>query len=132
MARQLTAQDLADYRADATGGDTFVEDLPPDPDAALGIYAAGGPGADVKLGYDLPAFQVIARAPDPRIAIARLEAIYAYLHGLHSVALVDGTWLVSCAGIQSAPVRIGRDQNGRHQFSLNFACDVRAVTTHRE
>lgn len=132
MARLLTDLDLADYRPDEVGGDTFIENLPPDPDTALAVYSKAGPPADARLGYDEPGIQIVARSADPRVAAASLAAIYDQLHGLVNTELPDGTWLVSCLGQASSPTPLGRDQNGRHEFSLTFACEVRSLTAHRE
>lgn len=134
LARELDARDLVDYQPNAGGGDVFVEeDLPPDPVDAVGLMSFGGAPADVKLGYDMPNVQVIVRGgADARVPFARAQAIYDALHGLHAHTLPDGTYVIGCAADQSAPVRLGPDESGRHRFSLNFAFDVRAVTSHRE
>ena len=134
LARELDELGLVTYQADAAGGDVFVEeDLPPDPVDVVGLLSFGGAPADVKLGYDMPNVQVIVRGgAHARVPYARAQAIYDALHGMHAHTLPDGTYVVGCAADQSAPVRLGPDDSGRHRFSLNFAFDVRAVTTNRE
>lgn len=134
LAAELDARGLVDYRADEAGGDCFVDkDLPATPNDAVGLYSIGGPPSDVKLGYDDPSVQIIVRGgADARDPAGRAAAIYAALHGLHDHTLPDGTYVVGCAADQSAPVRLGPDENGRERFSLNFTLDVRALTTHRQ
>jgi hypothetical protein len=132
IARELAKRDLVTYSED--GGDVFVEeDLPPDPQDAVRIQSAGGPPASMTHGYDTPSFQIIVRGgSDAREPHARAMDIYDALHGLRYHELPDGTFLVWCAADQSAPVPLGRDENRRHQFSLNFTAEVRAASQHRQ
>lgn len=134
FAQELAARGLVDYRPDAAGGDTFLDDLPERDGLTIGVYGRGGLPAEGGLGYDFPQLQVIVRAADadPRPAHAKARAIYDAMADLHHHTLPDGTFLVGCSADQSEPVRIGPDANGRHQYGLNFTLDVRAQTTHRE
>ena len=134
IAKYLTAAAVVTFSEDTAGGDCFIEKLPQDPDAAVALIGTGGFRSDSKLGYASPTFQVLVRgAPsDPRAAEAKAQAIYDALHGLRNTTLDDGTWLVSCFGIQSAPVHVERDARDRHLYSLNFLAEIELVTTHSE
>ena len=133
IARYLAAQGLVTFDESGLSGDTFIAVMPSAPDSCVAIFPTGGFGADGKLGYDSPTIQIRVRGTqDPRPAYQRAEAIYGALHGLHDVTLPGGPYVVGCWGIQSGPVHMGRDQNGRHEYSLNFRLEIRAVTAHRE
>lgn len=134
VAQELHAQGLADYRPDAAGGDTFLDDLPERTGLTQALYSRGGLEPDAALGYDDDRVQVVVRGADrdPRPPFNRARAIYAYMHGLHHHALPDGTFLVGAVADQSEPVRLGPDQHGRHSYGVNLTLHVRAATTHRE
>lgn len=120
------------YDPAGSTGNVFIDRMPTDPGTAVGLFGSGGFGADSKLGYDEPTFQVRVRGDqDPRTSRNLLADIYGELHGLGPVVLPNGVHLLSCLGIQSDPVSIGVDGQGRHEHTLNFACETRSVTVHR-
>lgn len=131
IARLLDAQGLATYRPTGPGGDLFVEDMPPAPDAAVGLWLYGGEAPDTRNAYDTPRLQVRVRGTaDPRVSRARAWAIYSALHGLAGAALPDGTWLILAAA-RGTPGPMGRDSSGRHEHVVNFDLDISAPTNHR-
>lgn len=133
VARYLAGRGLVSFDETAADGDCFIGVLPSAPDEVVALIPTGGLAADVKLGYDTPTLQVLVRGTsDPRPAANRAQAIYSALHGLHGVSLPGGTYVVGCWGIQSAPTHIGRDENGRHELSLNVRLEVRSRTVHRD
>jgi hypothetical protein len=130
----MLVDELADYLEDVAHGtvatDICVGFLPAAPDTVTVLFSTGGPVPDARLGYDWPTFQVRTRGTNPRTAYDRLAAVYGLLHGLHAVTLGD-IYLVDCVALQSAPVALGRDDAGRHEYTLNFRARVRNATTHR-
>ena len=134
LATYLTGQGLVTFKPNATGGDCFLEKLPQTPDEAVAIMSTGGFRSDGKLGYDSPTLQLLVRGTeDPQAGFERAVALYDALHGLHAVELIeDGTYVVGCWAQQSAPVRLGPDENGRHEYSINLLLEVRSLTQHRE
>ncbi|MDP3983985.1 MAG: minor capsid protein [Acidimicrobiia bacterium] len=132
IAQYLAAQIGAlTFNISTTGGNVFVDSMPSTPDEAVMVKGSGGPEASTKSGYALPAVQVIVRGTtDPRTGSDRADQVYAALHGLRHTTLAGGTLVIRSAGIQSAPVSMGEDQNGRHEFSLNFQLETRLQTTH--
>lgn len=126
---------VADYLAVAgigVGGvNIFIGFLPQSPDTALSISPTGGFPADGKNGYDEPTFQVYTRAATYIAAVDKANAVYAALQGMHNVTLSEGTYVVNCLALQSAPELIGRDEQERIEFSQNFRIRVRNKTTHR-
>lgn len=134
LATYLDDQGLVTFSATAAGGDCFVEKLPQSPDEAVAIMSTGGWREDGKLGYDSPTLQLVVRGTkDPQAGFERAVALYDALHGLHAVELVDGgTYVVGCWAQQSAPIRLGPDDNGRYEYSINLLLHVRSLTMHRE
>ncbi|WP_260605342.1 minor capsid protein [Streptomyces sp. WAC01280] len=129
MARYLAGEGLLTYDPYGIAGDTFVETMPPAPDAAvsLALYDAGPQQArDDDTDQRL---QVRVRGgPDPRVSRARSQAIYAALHGLRNIQLQDGTWAVLIAA-RGIPAPMGTDANGRHEHVTNYDVATAAPTT---
>lgn len=132
IARYLESLGLLNFDEAGTTGDTFIEVMPSSPDQAVMVVAMPGPASDSELGYDTPGVQVMVRGTqDPRVSWQRARGIYDALHGLGPIDLPDGTRLLSCHCLQSGPIPIGTDSNGRYEHTLNFEAEVRALTTHR-
>lgn len=133
LAEYLEEQGLVTFSADAVGGDTFIEKLPQEPDECVAIYSTGGFQESGMHGYDSPALQLIVRGTkDPRVALERARDLYSALHGLNALELTSGgTYVVGCWAQQSGPVRLGPDDNGRFEYSINLLLHVRSLTEHR-
>lgn len=134
LALYLDAQALGVYEPDEAGGTIFVEKMPQTPDEAIALFATGGLQASGKHGYDSPTVNVQVRGPenDPLAALAKAEAVYGALQGLHRATLPGGTRVINCRGLQSYPVSLGRDDNERQGYSINFEFEVRNITANRE
>jgi hypothetical protein len=129
IAKYLDGLDLVDFREDTKGGDTFIDHVPALPDAVIGIFTNPGLAGDFKFAYDNPSFQVRARAgKDPRVASARLKAIYDALHGLGMTAMGDYL-VIKIEATQSEPAPIGADDNGRYEYTVNFDAHVKVAAT---
>lgn len=132
IARHLALKTLVIYDPEGPDGDTFLDDMPSQPNTAVAItsYQAGAE-PDSLLPYDEPRIQVRTRDLDPRAARTRCQAIYSELHGLGPVTLPDGTQLILCVALQGGPTSIGKDQNGRMEYACNFRAEHRTVSAHR-
>lgn len=119
---------LGTYEADGLpGGDIFHTALAAEPDEALAVARYAGPESDSENPWDEVNIQVRVRgtAVDARVAELRAQAVYDAVHGLGFRHLTPGgTWLQLVVGTQGGPIYIGRDQNGRHEYTANFRCDV--------
>jgi hypothetical protein len=114
------------------GGNIFVDELPSDPDRCVAVFSQGGEEADSALPYDAPNVQIIVRGDSsPQWALDTWAAIYSKLHALRHVTLPGGTELVYALVQQSAPVRLGTDQNGRHEYSMNVRAETLNPTAER-
>lgn len=132
LARHLALQNLLTYDPEGTGGDTFLDDMPSEPNTAVAItsYQAGAE-PDSLLPYDEPRIQVRTRDLDPTASRTRCKAIYDELHGLGPIDLPDGTRLILCVALQGGPTAIGKDQNGRMEHVINFRAEHRTPSAHR-
>ncbi len=136
VAKYLDGLGLVTYRPTGVGGNCFLGHMPSSPDVAVLVSGEPGGTPDAGLGYDRPGLQVIVRAgTDPRVGHALARTIYAALHGLRSTTLDvagdDTVRVIDCVARQSEPVPLGRDENDRSEFSLNFLAHTVAPTTHR-
>lgn len=132
IARHLALKGLLAYDPEEPGGDTFLDDMPSQPNDVVAItsYQAGAE-PDSLLPYDEPRIQVRTRSLDPKAARTRCQAIYSELHGLGPVELPDGTQLILCVALQGGPTSIGKDANGRMEYVVNFRAEHRTPTAHR-
>ncbi len=138
LARHLTTQGLVDYRANQPGGDTFLDELPSTPDAAvmLGVYRSNEIDGVALHGYDEPVVQILTRAPLTRDAHDLAHAIFRELIGITSQTIAGGTvdeaYVVLVTSDQSEPFHLpGTDDNGRHTYTQNLAVHHRVLSTHR-
>ncbi|MFY7069583.1 minor capsid protein [Nocardiopsis changdeensis] len=126
---------VGEYRLDGSaGGNLFATSLPLAPDVALAI-ALYGDGADALGGLPEDDVRVQLRIrgtkdnPAPGEALA--QAAYDALNGLMYRALPGGTWLQMAVCQGGAPAYIGRDENGRHEWTVNVRLVLERPTTAR-
>lgn len=130
FAALLAQRGLGTYEDD--GGTIFLAALPAAPDVAIALARYPGGESDSRLPYDEVNLQIRCRGDgDPRTAEGAAQAVYDELHGLGMITLPGGTWLQLAVGVQGGPIYIGRDQNGRHEFTVNLRAEVRRPTPHR-
>lgn len=111
------------YAADEVG--IALEYLPTAPDRVVVLTGYGGDESDSLHGVDEPRVQVRVRGTtDPTWSRARAQAIYDELHGMARRTLPDGTYVVLAVGQNSGPVYIGRDDNNRHEHTVNVRVAV--------
>lgn len=114
------------------GGNVFIEHLPADPDRAVAVYGRPGPEASSLHPYDEPHVQILVRGEmDARWALETWSAIYSFLHAKRHVELPDGTQLVYALVVQSSPVHLSPDKNGRFICSMNVRTETYNPTSER-
>lgn len=134
LAQLLAGLGLGTYKADGTpGGTIYLAALPSSPDRAMAVARYGGAESDSLNPWDEVSVQVRVRGPaaDARIAEQDAQAVYDALHGLGMRTLAGGTWLQLAVCQNGGPVYIGRDQNGRHEWTVNVRVDVQRTTPNR-
>jgi len=133
LARYLHDKGLVTFDQNGSQGSCFIGTIPPKPDEAVAIYHYEGLPASTVHGYDSPRLQVRVRGTeDPRVGFQLAQSIYEALHGFEGYLVEGGYWIVSCEGLQSGPVHIGTDQNGRHEYTVNLEIEIRNKTINRE
>jgi len=133
IAQLLHDLGVGTYTPNTAGGTIFLAALPTSPDRCMAVARYGASEADSKLPYDEISIQIRCRgsAVDARQAEQDAQNVYDALHGLENRELAGGTWLALAVGIQSGPVYIGRDQNGRHEYVVNFRAEISRSTPNR-
>lgn len=66
-----------------------------------------------------PSFQIVLRTKLASAAEPKANLIYADLHR-KTEFMLGNTRVVKCLADQSAPLYLGKDENGRTLYSLNF------------
>lgn len=118
--------------SDAAEGNVFVDSMPSKPDRAVTVYITGGQEADSLLPYDPVTFQIVTRCESGTLwSLIMWASIYSLLHGKRYFILPDGTQVVYILGTHASPVRLGADENGRSQYSLDMRGEVVNATTER-
>ena len=126
IAKYLDSIGLGIFDETGVSGTIYIACLPQTPDEIFAIYPTGGGVSDGKLQYDNPTIQIIVRGTaNPITAVSKAQAIYDKLQGFHhDYFIAGGYWILNCIGLQSQPIHIGRDETGRHEFSLNFQLEI--------
>lgn len=120
------------FNASAPGGNVFVEHLPKTPIRAVAVYSRPGPEASSLHPYDEPHVQIVVRGDeDPVWAVDMWWAIYTVVHSRRNEDLPDDTHLVYALVIQSGPVHMSPDENGRFRFSMNIRTEIYNPTEQR-
>lgn len=133
VMKYLAEKGIVSYSETGGANNIFMGKLPAEPSFAIAVNPSGGYNASIKHDYDLPTIQILVRGTvDPRTGYEKAMAIYDALHGFGSGAFVaGGYWVVKCEGIQSEPIYIGQDENGRHMYALNFVIEVKRPSMYR-
>lgn len=132
IAQYLDSLGLVIFNEAGVGGNTFLDTTPQSPAEAVVIFHTGSAGSDFHHGYNQPTVQIMVRGgPDPRISYSRSTDIYQALHGLGHTVLPDGTKVISCEAVQSAPISLGQDTGGLHRHAINYQLDIYAPTALR-
>ena len=127
---QYLANNIIDLEYDATGvsGNLFDNTLPASPDTAVMVENTGGYPRDMRLTQYLePSIRILVRGTqDPRIAKSLAYEIIEKMGTFGSDTFVaDGIKVIKCQAVQGYPINIGRDDNERHRFSINFDLQIK-------
>lgn len=120
---------------DATGatGNIFILTQPTQPDNCIAIYPRGGPPADAKLGYDNTSVEILVRGVYAVNTFDTAQRIYNLMHGMKDKYFMPlGFYVINCLADQSAPNYIGKDDNKRFEFSLNFTIQIKNFEGNRD
>lgn len=104
--------------------DIFVSALPPTIDNCIAVYDTTGLPPHEYLPVRQPTFQIIVRNSSYVTAKAKIDAIRQALHKLAN--FTQSTVYFYAILATSDGGYIGKDANGRHEFSINFRAKVRS------
>jgi hypothetical protein len=98
--------------------------MPSSPDSGICVIDTGGPEPPGEIpNLKTPTFQVLIRNLNYDLGKAKLDAVRYALHGTKNTTL--GNTFFYYIILLSEGGHIGRDDDGRDLFSLNFRCQTR-------
>lgn len=122
VASYLDAQGIGDL------ADNLFYSYIPDTDSGdftVAVFDTGGLTPNPDIPTKEPTFQVFIRAKSYIIGRAKLDAVRSALHRQTNIQLVaSGTYFYFILA-QSEGGHIGRGDNGKDEFSINFHCRTR-------
>lgn len=133
LAARLAAAGVGDYATDraldpAKPAITLLL-LPESPDAAAALTPYPGPEPDSREGDEYPRLQVRVRAGDVLAALDLDRDVFDVLQavpGMFPITL--GGWvLTDCYALQSEPMPMSQDENGRPEYVRNYQLTVHTV-----
>lgn len=104
--------------------DLFGVSMPSSPVNVICVYDGIGSPPDRYNVLDNPGIQIIVRNQNYKLGYEKAYKIYNLLHCLNNKQL-GGFYILGCYGQSPPPGYIGPDNNGNHEFSLNFNLDIR-------
>tara|TARA_B100000965_G_scaffold398181_1_gene415902 strand:- start:4849 stop:5265 length:417 start_codon:yes stop_codon:yes gene_type:complete len=118
---------------DTTGvsGNVFISTLPSSPDTVVMVSEYGGIVDDKNPFSDINVQTRIRGTKDPRVGYNIAKEIFDELQGLTNTTLISSGKHVVKVNALNTPIDIGRDDNGRHEWTVNFQIEVRDVGTNR-
>lgn len=123
--------DICQYLHNAAIGtlatNLFASFLPDDDlNFLIAVYDNAGLAPDIDIPTDRPRFQVIVRSVDYETGKAKLNAIFEALHkpNLNTTLVPGGTYFYYIHA-DSSGGWIGRSDNDKDEFSINFSCYTR-------
>lgn len=133
VAKFIEILGLGIFDPEGTTGNIFIEQLPDLPEKAIALYSSGAASADSKLNYDLVTVQILVRgSEDPRDAQSLAQEIYNELHAFGDAPFISGgSYIVSCLGLQSQPILLGKNDKGNFEYSLNFDIEFQNLGSRR-
>jgi hypothetical protein len=125
----VVINDIYTYLGEETdltaGTDLFKSRQTESPNNQVVIYDTGGLEPDRYLPTADPTFQVLVRNTSYATGQGIVDDIVDALHQKTNIELVSGSIYFYYIFLFNEPSHIGRDDKGRHEFSINFVCKYR-------
>lgn len=123
----MLADDIAQYLQDNSIGtlttDLFEANLPDSPDNAIVVIETGGTAPETELPFRSPTFQVYIRNKSYSNGRNKLDAVRDLLHNVRNLT-IGSTYFYYIFAIAEGG-HVGRDDNSRDLFSINFQAKTR-------
>lgn len=107
------------------GTNLFKSRLSESPNDQVVIYNTGGLEPDRYLPTAQPTFQVLVRNTSYSAGYSIAKQVANELHQVVNARLVKDSIYFYYIFLLNEPEHIGRDDKGRHEFSINFVCKLR-------
>lgn len=114
IATYLDEQGFGTY-----GEDIVVGEMPSSPNSCIAIYEYPGKPPSAPVDLDYPGLHIKVRNPSYISGKTIATNIRNALHTVANQAIHEG-WYLSIFAVQSGAMYMGRDQNNRAEFVLNF------------
>ena len=105
--------------------------MPSSPDTVVMVSEYGGIVDDKNPFSDINVQARVRGTKDPRVGYNIAKEIFDELQGLTNTTLISSGSRVIKVVAQNTPIDIGRDDNGRHEWTVNFNIEVRDIGTNR-
>lgn len=112
-------------------GNVFISTMPSSPDTVVMVSEYGGTVDDKNPFSDINVQARVRGTRDPRVSYNIAKEIFDELQGLTNTTLISSGSRVIKVVAQNTPIDIGRDDNGRHEWTINFNIEVRDIGTNR-
>jgi hypothetical protein len=118
---------------DTTGvsGNVFISVMPDSPDTVVMVSEYGGIADDKNPFSDINVQCRVRGTRDPRVSYNIAKEIFDELIGLTNTTLISSGSHVIKVVAQNTPIDIGRDDNNRHEWTVNFQIEVSDVGSNR-
>lgn len=117
------ATQLATAGVGTVATDIFYSSAPDSPAALVAVLDTGGAEPDKYLPTKEPTFQVYVRSSSYALGKAKLDAIRTALHQKANVTYGLTYFYFILAMAEGG--HIGKDEQGRDEFTINFRCRTR-------
>lgn len=105
--------------------DLFAAYMPKEPGNIVAVFDTGGFEPSVYLPMANPTFQVYVRNSNYEDGKSKVDEIVSLLHQKANIELVSGQTYFYYIALMQEPIHIGRDENERDEFSINFRTQIR-------
>lgn len=109
----------------SSGSTLFRSYVPESPNAVVSVIDTGGLVPSIDLPVREPTFQVFIRSVNYSNGKTLLDSVRSLLHQKRNTQLVPSGNYFFFIYAQSEGGHLGRDDQGRDLFSINFHCRIR-------
>lgn len=119
------------FDTSGVSGNVFISTMPSSPDTVVMVSEYGGIADDKHAYNDINVQCRVRGTRDPRVSYNIAKEIFDELLGLTNTTLISSGSRVIKVIAQNTPIDIGRDDNGRHEWTVNFQIEVYDTSTNR-
>lgn len=119
------AQYLHNNSVASLGTSLFKSYVPETPDAVVAVMDTGGVKPSIDIPSKDPTFQVFIRSTNYSTGKTKLDLVRSLLHKQMNTQLIaNGVYFYFIHALSEGG-HLGRDENGKDLFSINFLCKTR-------